>query len=172
MTAEFYDAADWRNLPHGSRAMLYFDGEFAVPPAAQTELKLDRYHYITVTGNHGCGAIDWEPRNPCFTDPILRSYVRGRRATGHRARVYVQMSLAAEAIRALTDGGSHLFDWAEWWIPTLDGHLHTPQQLAQELRDNWDAPIPPENIWAQQWTQLPEIGPNAKLDVSTLYTTW
>jgi len=183
---DFYDAAIWSHLPSpGTDLMLYQDGEFAVPPDAIRELRPARWHGITVTGDPAWGAIDWEPRNPCFTGAGLRGYVRGRlgrRRAGEvstRARVYVEMHQAREALGQLgyRDGlewfrQPPLVSYPLWWIPTLDGKLRTPEELAAELAGIWDAPIPVSALWGQQYTQLPEIGPVATVDVSRLFGEW
>src|SRR5262245_24493287 len=99
---QFYDAADWHNIPRGSAAMLYADGDYAAPADAPAQLGLSHARWITVEGSHqAAGAIDWEAQNPCFTDQALADYVAGRRSMGTRARVYVQRSLVSRALAAL-----------------------------------------------------------------------
>src|SRR6516164_7208585 len=99
-----YDAAIWQNLPHQSLVMLYKDGNYAVPPSAPVTLQASGVRYITVTGDYrGCGAIDWEPGNPCFTPAGLRGYVRGRRGINAVARAYCNRANASEAISYLED---------------------------------------------------------------------
>ncbi len=168
---QFFDAANWQNIPRDSWAMLYRDGQYSVPPNAASILGLARVRYITVTGWwQACGAIDWEPGNPCFNPAALRAFVRGRRSRNWPARVYVEREYAAEAWNALS--GYTSWPGLFWWIPTLDGHEWTAQELADDLRQNWDAPIPVDRIWANQWNQEPVIGPNAVRDVSNLFLNW
>jgi hypothetical protein len=174
---QFYDAARWPNIPHGSDAMLYFDGSFRAPLSAPSVLGLNRYRWITVLGDyHHAGAIDWEPGNPCFTPGALRAYVAGRRDMGARARVYVQRSLVSAALAALDapegPGDLATFPGLLWWIPTLDDHQLTAVQLQADLADHWNALLPLSALWAQQWTQIPELGAGALADQSVLYGTW
>lgn len=173
---EFYDAANWQNIPRGGAAMLYLDGDFAAPVDAPRDLALARWRWITVTGQYGsAGAIDWEPGNPCYTPLGLASYVAGRKGIDRRARVYCQRSLLSAALDALADsptGNLATYPGLLWWIPTLDGKRWTQDELAADLAANWDAALPPETLWAAQWDQLPALGPDAVADVSELFGTW
>ena len=156
--------------------MLYADGGYAAPADAPAQLALSQARWITVEGNHQvAGAIDWEERNPCFTDQALADFVAGRRSMGARARVYVQRSLVSRALAALD--ASETDDLATypgllWWIPTLDGREWTAGELQADLAANWNADLPLATIWANQWTQIPQLGPNAIADQSTLFGTW
>jgi hypothetical protein len=166
MTSQCFDAATWENLPLRSQLMLYGDGDYAAPPTAAKQLDAIAVRYITVTGDYrGCGAIDWEPNNPCFTPGTLRSYVRGRRALNVMARVYCDRANAAEAIAALRDfGNGSLLSYNKlfWWISTLDNHEWSAVELAAELTHNWDAPILPQALWGNQFA-------TGSYDTSTVY---
>lgn len=174
---QFFDAEDWRNIPPGSDALLYLDGDFAAPADALVQLRLRRHRWLTVEGDYRrAGAIDWEPGNPCFTPAGLRDYVAGRRSISCRARVYVQRSLVSQALAALDDpeGPGDLATWPGllWWIPTLDGIERTAAQIVADLAAHFDAVLPVSSIWGQQWTQIPRIGPAAVADQSVLLGTW
>lgn len=155
MSGQCFDAATWENLPHQSQVMLYKDGRYAVPANAPQVLEASAVRYITITGDYrGCGAIDWEPGNPCFTAQGIRSYVRGRRALNVDARVYCDRADAAEAIAALWDfGHGELLSYPKlmWWISTLDNIQWPQDALAQELANHWGAPIPAGQIWGNQF---------------------
>lgn len=170
---KIYDAADWQDLPRQSYSLLYQDGDYAAPPDAPQQLDLRGWHGITVWGNPAWPVNDWEPGNPGFTAVLLRRFVRGRKAAGKRAIIYVQRDLAREALDVLgygTPGG--LYWYPHWWIPTLDDIHWSAADLAADLADNWDAPIPADTIWANQNSQLPALGPAAVLDVSNLFLDW
>lgn len=173
---QFYDAANWRNIPHDNAAALYSDGTYVAPPDAVSILRLTAVRYITVTGNYqAAGIIDWEDGNPCFTNQGLTDYVAGRKSMSTRARVYVQRSLVSRALDALADapGGSlATYPGLLWWIPTLDGHQWTAAELQADLAAHWNANLPVDTIWANQWTQIPQLGPGALADQSTLFGTW
>lgn len=174
---QFYDAAGWQHIPHGADALLYYDGNYKAPADAPAVLGLRQHRWITVLGDyHHAGAVDWEPGNPCFTPAGLRAYVAGRKSIGARARVYVQRSLVSAALAALDspEAPGDLPTWPGllWWIPTLDGHQLTATQLQADLATHWGAVLPIQSLWAQQWTQIPELGPGALADQSTLFGTW
>lgn len=182
---EFGDSAEWRNIPADLAAVLPIDGNFAAPPAAAA--RFPRVRWYTVTGDYRhAGAIDWELGNPCFNAGSLRRFVRGRRAMGVRARVYVDRADAREALDALGPG---LLSYAAllWWIPTLDGKRWTADELAGDLAANWDAPIPAGQLWANQYVTMTPAGPVTEMprqarirearaggayDVSTLFERW
>lgn len=173
---QFYDASNWRNIPRGSAAMLYIDGDYAAPADAPAQLALSHARWITVEGNHQtAGAIDWEEFQPCFTDQALADYVAGRKSMGARARVYVQRSLVSRALAALDASEAEdlaTYPGLVWWIPTLDGREWTAGELQADLAANWNADLPLAAIWANQWNQIPHLGPNAKADQSTLFGAW
>ena len=167
---QFYDAATWQNIPHGTSACLYGDGRYAAPADAPKILGLTQYRIITVTGDYRiAGAIDFEPGNPCYDPRTLRRYVRGRRNSGHRARVYCDRADASEAWHGLTEGtDTNLRDYAEWWISTLDGTDWTPDELAADLASRWGAPIPAGKLWGNQ----NRGGMTAPYDESNLFGQW
>lgn len=173
---DFYDAADWRNIPRGSAAMLYRDGDYAAPVTAPADLDLTAWRWITVTGDYvNCGAIDWEPGNPCYTPMGLASYVAGRKGLGKRGRVYCQRSLLSAALDALADsptGNLATYPGLLWWIPTLDGRRWTAIDLARDCSQNYNAALPVATLWACQFDQIPQLGPAAVADVSELFGTW
>jgi hypothetical protein len=140
--------------------MLYKDGNYAVPPSAPVTLQASGVRYITVTGDYrGCGAIDWEPGNPCFTPAGLRGYVRGRRGINAVARAYCNRANASEAISYLEDyGHGSLLGYEKlvWWIATLDNHQWGQAELAADLANNWDAPIAPGKLWGNQYVTQPD----------------
>lgn len=173
---QFYDAAYWRNIPQGSSAILYLDGRYAAPPSAPTVLALAEVGWMTVTGDaNGAGSIDWEAGNACFTPNGLAAYVAQRKAMGKRARVYVQRSLVSAALAALDQSEAQdlaTYPGLLWWIPTLDGREWTAAELQHDLATNWNANLPLATIWANQWTQIPHIGPGALADQSSLFGVW
>lgn len=169
--AEFYDGAEWRNIPHGSAAALYGDGDFEVPADAPQQLALKRHRYITVTGNGStCSIIDGRPDNN-LSPATVRGFVRERRGNGWDAIIYTPRSWAAEYLSILRDfGHGTLGQYGKllWWISTLDGKPWTAAGLAAELKDNWDADIPADRIWACQNVG----GVTAKVDASRLFGTF
>jgi hypothetical protein len=167
---EFYDSAEWpEHPPAGSWAMLYRDGVFA---RFQHADMFERVRWITVTGDYRtCGAADWLPDNRFD----LARYVAGRQEMQARARAYVARVAARHALDVLGyphRGQLWTYPGLKWWLPTLDDVLRTPDELAADLRANWDAPIAPEDIWAQQYRQYPQLGKGAAFDVSRLFLPW
>lgn len=166
---DFYDAATWQNIPHGSSAALYADGDFAVSGGDQASLGLARVRHITVTGNGRIASIiDGRPDN-ALSPAQVRGFVRERRGVSQHAIIYTPRSWAAEYLAILYDGGHGRLGEYEhllWWISTLDGKPWTAAELASELAGNWDALIPQDRIWACQ------NAPGAKVDGSVLYQSW
>lgn len=168
---QFYDAADWREIPDGSHAMLYMDGIYAVPPNAVDVLHTAHWHFITVLGSPAAGACDWLPDNSFD----LAAYVAGRKARDNRARVYTPRAYLRQALLALGwPRAGHLWAYPGlfWWIPTLDDVQWTAESLSINIGRYWNADIPADRIWGNQWTQQPEIGPAAVRDQSTLFLEW
>lgn len=170
MSSQCFDSDVWQDLPPNSNVMLYKDGLFAAPADAPQQLHATGVRYITVTGDYrGCGAIDWETGNPCFTAAGLRGYVRGRRALNAVARVYCDRADAHEALWALYDSGHGTlgeYDKLVWWISTLDNVQWTADALARELAANWDAPIAASKLWGNQYGPAK---PGAHYDTSNVY---
>lgn len=167
---QFFDNAEWQNLPRDGHVMLYRDGGFAAPTGAARNFAYARW--ITVFANYrACGAVDLLEQ-PWYTRAMLRAFVRGRLALGKLARVYTDQAQAAEAVAALKDDGSGdlLADpGVVFWISTLDEIQHTPAELAELLADMWHAPeITPGRIWAEQWHR----GLAGESDQSTLFQAW
>jgi hypothetical protein len=165
-TTYFYDAVTPANIPDGSDACLYVDGDFAAPPAAWK--RFARTRGITVLGgapaaaNAGCA--DFERLNAVYDDPgRLTEYVDARLAMGCLARVYASRSNFAKAYALV--GHQRC---VRWWVPTLDGHELTAAELASSIHDEAGIDVPLELLWGQQvWG-----GVTAKFDKSVLYGTW
>jgi hypothetical protein len=174
----FYDAADWRHLPRGEDACFYGDGRFAVTAHEIDLIDPPQYRMITVTGNgHSCSIIDGRPDNN-LSDATVRAFVRERRGLytgGADAIIYCPRSWVREYQRALSDGGAgDLLTYPRlfWWIATLDGHPWTAAELADDITDNFGAPILASRIWAVQNNQIPQLGPGALADQSELFLNW
>jgi hypothetical protein len=172
MSEQVFDAiaSNLAHLPDRASVLAYSDGRFAA-----TRAQVARFHrvrWITVTGNFATsGAADWLPDNT-FN---LEKYVAGRVGMGVRARVYVARAFARQAMQVL--GYPHrgqLWDNPRvlWWIPTLDGKEWSPAALAASCAA-FDAPIPADKIWGNQWTQVPRLhDPAAYADQSSLFLPW
>jgi hypothetical protein len=173
--SKFYDAIDVRHYPHGQPAAFYGDGRFAATGSDIASVGAPEYRLITVTGNGRlCSIIDGRPDNN-INDTAVRGFVRERRAMHAAAIIYTPRSFVVEYQRALFDlgrGDLDSYGGLFWWIATLDGHDWTAQELAQDISDHWDAMVPADRIWAVQNNQLPEIGPGALADESTLFLPW
>lgn len=174
---EFYDAADWRNLPHGHYCAVYGDGHpggFDIPTREQVaSIGAPDHRVITIRGNGRIASIiDGKPDNN-LDDPTVRAFIRERIALTASAIVYTPRAFVRGYQRALFDGGhtARLYDYPRlyWWIATLDGHPWTAAELSADLAANWDANLPAERIWAVQFDQQPQLGPTARTDVSRLF---
>lgn len=184
MTAEivgpgalFYDAADWRQLPHGQVCLFYADGQpggFNIPTPAQMEsVEAPDSRTITSRGNGRIASIlDGRPDNN-VDDPTVRAFVRERVVAAEDAIIYTPRAFVHGYQRALFDAGTsqRLYDYPGlyWFIATLDGREWTALELAQDLAANWDALLNPARIWANQYDQIPQLGPGATADVSRLF---
>lgn len=172
----FYDAVTLANYPHGQPGCFYGDGDFATTPGAVGAIvNPPEARWITVTGNPEVGSIvDGRPDN--FLSPgRMRAFVRGRRAINTDAIIYAPRAWVAEWLSVLNDfGHGELGKYGKlfWWIPTLDGRQWTAEELAADLADNWQADVPADRIWGNQWNQLPQLGPGAGTDVSSLFLPW
>lgn len=161
---QFYDSALWPSAPPSTQyGLKYIDGEFA----PDQRIRFEHTRFITVHGHYrDAGIIDFEPENPAFNPWTLRRFVRGRKALNLRARVYCDRVDATEALRYLAVDG--LDNYPEWWIATLDGKQWTAAELAADLESHFDAPIPADRIWANQWTQVND----GEIDQSSLFGAW
>ena len=171
--AEFYDAADWRNLPHGRPCAVYGDGLFAVTGTELASIGAPEHRVITVTGNGRIASIlDGRPDNN-LNDPTVRAFVRERVVTNQDAILYTPRAFVRGYQRALFDTGTslRLYDYPKlyWWLATLDGRAWTAAELSADLAANWDALLPETRMWAVQYDQQPQLGPGAKVDVSRLF---
>lgn len=149
MTTLFYDAVTPANIPAGSDACLYYDGDYAATPEDAKRFKQVRW--ITVLGDfYDCGIADYEAGNEVYSQPgALRDWVQGRIQAGHRARVYCNRA-SLPIVRTLLSG----IDTYQVWVSTLDG---------DHLNPTWTA-----GLWAVQYAG----GPTAAYDTSVLYGTW
>ena len=175
--ADMFDAADWRNLPHGHYCAVYGDGHpggFDIPTAAQIEsIGAPDHRVITVRGNGRIASIiDGRPDNN-LDDPTVRAFVRERKTMGATAIIYTPRAFVRGYQRCLFDAGTSmtLYDYPRlyWWIATLDGHPWGNVELAADMAANWDALLDPTRIWAVQYDQQPQLGPAARVDVSRLF---
>jgi hypothetical protein len=168
MTDDFYDSAELAWPPGVTRVMLPVDGEFAV--SKDYAQRFERARWYTVTGDyHSAGTADFEAGNLVYSQPgKLYKFVAGRIGLGHRARVYASRTNMRRALD-LTEG---LDVW--WWVPTLqrlnNGQWWKPSavELAADLRENWDATVPVDRLWANQYAG----GPHSGYDISQLYQRW
>ena len=175
--ADMFDAADWRNLPHGHYCAIYGDGHpggFDIPTRDQiASIGAPDHRVITVQGNGRIASIiDGRPDNN-LDDPTVRAWARERVAIGATAIVYTPRAFVRGYQRCLFDSGAsvRLYDYPGlfWWIATLDGRAWTAEELSADLAANWDALLPPGRIWAVQYDQQPQLGPSARVDVSRLF---
>jgi len=157
---EFYDAADYKNIPSGAHACVYADGEFYCPPAQTVRFRATRW--ITVLGGTDAakyaGALDWEKGNRAFTGSELRDWAEGRKAMGCLARVYVDLANLPAAHKDV-EGLPNVRYWIASWGPKK-----TAAQLAAET----GGLIRPDQIWAQQFQGDATGG----VDLSILFLTW
>jgi hypothetical protein len=165
---KIYDSATWEDIPPGSDAALYFDGEW---PAPKTAADNRRARWITVEWDYrNCSIVDLFEQ-PWWSPARLRAFVRGRRAMGMYAIVYTDQAAAAEQWAALRDDDhGELLDYERllWWVATRNFGQPTAIELATDLAIRWSAPIPPDRIWANQYT----LNPQNNYDVSNRYLPW
>jgi hypothetical protein len=161
-SVDFYDSARWGLIPHGARAMLYYDGRFAATPADAE--RFGPVRWITVLGGASSalhtGAIDYEIGNLAYDGSQLRDWAAARKAMNCRARVYCSRSDAAKAWDQVHDLANCVM-----WIATLDNRRWPAAQLAADLQQNWHADIPVDRLWGNQFAG----GMTAAYDTSQLY---
>jgi hypothetical protein len=145
---DFYDSVQPAEIPAGSHACLYFDGDYAATPEQAKRFAATRW--ITVLGDYrNCGIADFEAGNEVYSQPgALRAFVEGRLSLNLRARVYSDLS-NLPTVRSELDGLDYLV-----WLSTLDGNKlsagYTP------------------GLWGVQYAG----GPTAAYDTSVLYGVW
>lgn len=175
--ADMFDAADWRNLPHGHYCAVYGDGHpggFDIPTPEQVKsIGAPDHRVITVRGNGRIASIiDGRPDNN-LDDPTVRAWCRERVTMRASAIIYTPRAFVRGYQRCLFDAGAsaRLYDYPRlyWWIATLDGRPWTAPELSADLAAHWDALLPPDRIWAVQYDQQPQLGPTARVDVSRLF---
>jgi hypothetical protein len=171
----FYDSINPRDYPRGQRACFYADGLYRVTGADIAAVNPPDYRLITVTGNgRTCSIVDGRPDNN-ISPAHVRAFVRERRGNSQDAIIYCPRSWVIEYQQVLFDfhhGDLLSYEGLFWWIATLDGKPWTAAELSADLAENFDAELHPDRIWAVQWNQLPELGPNAKVDQSALFLPW
>lgn len=157
---DFYDAADFNDIPDGAHACVYADGGFFCPPAQTARFAATRY--ITVLGGtdaaNYAGCLDWEKGNAAFTGTELGDWVLGRKEMGKLARIYVDLANLPAAHEDVGDLGN-----VRWWLARW-GEKLTAQQLAGAAGDL----IKPDTIWAQQY----EGDTTGGVDLSVLLSAW
>lgn len=149
----FFDSINPSEIVENARACLYFDGEPGKATADDAK-RFSRVRWITRTGDYrNCGILDFEPGCPItFQIPVLQRYVLGRKGMKVRARIYTDRADAHLAWNGLRQAGLHTYPGLLWWVATLDGSQgRTPESLAAELADVWNAPIPAASLWGHQW---------------------
>lgn len=162
---QFYDSTTPSVIPNKDYAALYWDGDFGSVGQESAHL-FKHIRRITVTGNPDhAGIIDYEPDNPAFTQARLFDYVSTRARDKRFCVVYAARVNLMEAWD--TVGNFNPL----WWIPTLDGIEWTPETLAKNCAEIWDAPIPVSRIWANQNVGVKQNGGH-NWDRSNLFLNW
>jgi hypothetical protein len=145
---DFYDSTQPEEIPAGSHACLYYDGDYAASPEQASRFAATRW--ITVLGDYrNCGIADFEAGNEVYSKPgALRAYVEGRKSMNVRARVYSDLS-NLPTVRSELEGLEYLV-----WLSTLDGNKLSPGYTP--------------GLWGVQFAG----GPTAAYDTSVLYGVW
>jgi hypothetical protein len=145
---DFYDSTRPAEIPAGSHACLYYDGDYAASPAQAKRFAATRW--ITVLGDYrNCGIADFEAGNEVYSKPgALRAFVEGRKSMNVRARVYCDLS-NLQTVRSELAGLAYLV-----WLSTLDGN-----KLSADYTPG---------LWGVQFAG----GPTAAYDTSVLYGVW
>lgn len=143
---EFYDAAEWRNIPARANAAVYADGLF-VAPAAQAYARFAKVRWITVRGGRlaakYAGILDWEKFNAGFPDPAaMVDWADERRAMDKLARVYSDVSNLPGVHSAV----GHLPN-VRYWV-ALYGH---GPLTADQLSEAVGGQVPPNLLWGHQY---------------------
>jgi hypothetical protein len=161
---QFYDSATWQDIPDGAtHVALYADGTYAVPAGASVR-RIPHRRWITVTGhNHYAGIADFEQGNPVYeTQGELRRWAIGHLAQSTRVPIVycdrADLHLAVAEMNLIPH---------YWWIPTLDNHEWTAEDLAVNIWEEFHIHIPHDRIWANQFTDHKD-----EYDVSNLFLRW
>lgn len=157
----FYDSATWSAKPDVfSYVALYADGRYAVA-GSDPITRVPHRRWITVTGDMPHAGIgDYEPGNSLFhEDGKLRIWASMRLAE-HRSVPIIycdraNLHLALNEIGRLP---------RLWWIPTLDNREWTPDELSDNIAQEYGIVIPPYEIWANQFTDR-----SGEFDISNLF---
>ena len=145
---DFYDSTQPAEIPAGSHACLYYDGDYAATAAQAKRFVATRW--ITVLGDYrNCGIADFEQGNEVYSKSgALRAFVQGRKNMNVRARVYCNQSNLPK-VRSELEGLEYLV-----WLATLDGN---------KLSANYTS-----GLWGVQYAG----GLTAAYDTSVLYGVW
>ncbi|HUN33901.1 MAG TPA: hypothetical protein VMU95_18010 [Trebonia sp.] len=145
---DFYDSTQPAEIPAGSHACLYYDGDYAATAAQAKRFVATRW--ITVLGDYrNCGIADFEQGNEVYSKSgALRAFVQGRKNMNVRARVYCNQSNLPK-VRSELEGLAYLV-----WLATLDGN---------KLSANYTS-----GLWGVQYAG----GLTAAYDTSVLYGVW
>jgi hypothetical protein len=161
---KFYDSATPADIPQGAtHAALYADGKYAVTNIRDV-VRIPHRRFITVTGDHAhAGIADYEHGNPVYDVPgKLREWASRRLALDLVPPVvYVDR---ADLHLALAQMGQlpHYY-----WIPTLDNHEWTPDDLSADIWAEHHVHVPAHQIWANQYTDHANL-----YDESNLFLRW
>jgi len=145
---DFYDSTRPAEIPAGSHACLYYDGDYAATTSQAKRFEATRW--ITVLGNYrNCGIADFEAGNEVYSKAgALRAFVQGRKNMNVRARVYCNLSNLSK-VRSELEGLEYLV-----WLATLDGNKLSASYTT--------------GLWGVQYAG----GVTAAYDTSVLYGVW
>lgn len=175
----FYDSC--RKVYPSSAHMIAVYADNGGGPAECTGYPADRDRYsirqITRAGGAAAAAyaqiIDYEPGLEAYDRPgAAREFADARHAAGDHFISYCSRvnlhRLHNELGACLWQSPLHLF-----WIPTLDGHQWTPQELAVSILRGWSVDIPSSKLWGNQFGQGGPRGSGAlEWDESSLFGLW
>lgn len=174
---DVYDSATWpEQPPDEAYGLKYGDGQYL---EYQGKVAFLHRKLITVHGHYRtCEAIDPERGNWAAYPWTLRRFVRGRRSLAGQSLLYTDRADAREHLVTLGWQGepwpdvigsnSPLWAYTDWWVATLDDRPWTADELAADLAQTWDAPIPAHKIWGNQRSRIAQGG----IDVTTLFGPW
>lgn len=153
----FYDSCAKVYPATANRIVVYGDAGYG--PAECIGYPPDRHRYeIRVITREGgaaaaqyAGILDYEWTLEAYTEVgAAREFAETRAAHKQRVISYCPRALLGELLRELGPALWHYPDH-RLWIPTLDDHQWSPDELAADIASGWGIIVEPWRIWGNQF---------------------
>lgn len=173
----FYDSCA-KQYPAGAhRIAVYADDGGGPAECTGYPPDRDQYSIHAITREGGAGMamvqiIDYEPELDAFRPGAAREWAEARDAAGER---FISYCSRVNLHRLFVELGGCLWRSPRHflWIPTLDGHMWSPPELADNILRGWSVDVPSSKIWGNQFGQGGPRGTGkVEWDESSLFLDW